>query len=316
MRHIFIINPVAGKTDSSKKLHHEILSACQKHNIDPIIFISEHPGYEQTMAKKMCSFFSNEDIRFYSCGGSGTLTRILSGIDSFEHVEVACCPCGLTNDFLKSFGSDAASFSSIEKLITGQPAALDIIDLAGTLVPNFVCFGTGNHYFSDTMIMNLAGMIHPNVSYVLGTLTDIIKGGRDQYEITIDGKDYFGEYCFVGCYNGRCMGGNLTPLYEARPNDGMLNFLLLDHVSRSHQLKFFKRIMKSNLDRNDPHVHIVKGKTLTVTRKNNKELLSFNCDGECVIPANQTTTIRLRPDRLRFVVPKGAKILPPELGEY
>ena len=84
MRHIFIINPAAGKHDISETIRTDIEKICAERNIDPLIFISEYAGYERDMTRKMCTLFSNEPIRFYSIGGSGTLYQIISGITNFE----------------------------------------------------------------------------------------------------------------------------------------------------------------------------------------------------------------------------------------
>ena len=60
---------------------------------DAIIFvkeyITEHPG---------------EELRFYACGGDGTLFEVINGASGASNVEISCVPVGSGNDFLKYFG--------------------------------------------------------------------------------------------------------------------------------------------------------------------------------------------------------------------
>ena len=130
MRHIFIINPVAGNKPQKENFYSEILDICRKNDIDPLVFISEYPGYEKEMTEKICALFPNEFLRFYSVGGSGTLVNIISGIKDFTRTEVACYPTGLSNDILKSYGDTAGEFKSLENLINGRVDYLDVIRLS------------------------------------------------------------------------------------------------------------------------------------------------------------------------------------------
>ena len=64
MRHIFIINPAAGKKNITDRVRKEIDGVCARRGIHPLVFISEYNGYERFIAEKMCSLFIDEDIRF------------------------------------------------------------------------------------------------------------------------------------------------------------------------------------------------------------------------------------------------------------
>jgi len=311
MRHIFMINPAAGKTDISAKLRDEITFTCNKLNIDPLIFISEYAGYEREMTEKMCSLFSNEEIRIYSCGGSGTLDQILSGVQDFNTTEVACYPCGLTNDLLKCYGKNVENFHSIRNLIEGKVDILDILNINNFRVANFINFGLSNNQYQDTLFLDVAPITSSKISYVSATLKDIFTNYCGRYDITIDGKDYSGSYCMVICFNGLCMGGSLMPLSDPRPNDGYMNVVLIDEIPRLERLKLFNHIMYGKLDRHNPNVHIITAKELSVFRKDGNGILTFNCDGEIISADNNSASIRLIPNQLKFVVPQDAELLIP-----
>ena len=115
MTHIFIINPFAGHQTFADDLRTKLAKV---KNLDYFVFNTRYKGYETELVRKILHIFEGEKLRFYCCGGSGTMRNMLNGFDSLDDVEVAFFPCGLTNDFLKNFGKDESRFHNIEELST------------------------------------------------------------------------------------------------------------------------------------------------------------------------------------------------------
>lgn len=308
MRHIFIVNPVSGKEDISLRIGEEINQVCAAHNIEPLVFISEHAGYEREMTEKICSLFPEDELRFYAVGGSGTLSNIVSGIKDFSRTEVACYPAGLTNDFLKSYGGSAEFFRSVESLVTGRVDMIDVVDMGSYRVLDFASFGLGNTCFNEWLLFKLLRSIRSYLNYHLSVVFDLLRNKCAKYDIEIDGKDYSGEYAMVVCFNGMCMGGSVIPLKDPRPNDGVLNFILADKMSRFQQIRIMKDFSRGRLEGHGDVFQIIKGREMVVSRSDRQPVV-FNSDGECV--RRVTTTLKLNSEKLRFVVPKDARILMP-----
>lgn len=308
MRHIFIINPAAGKKDCSETMRSVIESVCANNDIEPLIFTSEYAGYEREMTEKLCNLFPDEQIRFYSIGGSGTLMNIVSGIRDFSSTEVACYPTGLTNDFLKSYGRTASSFRSIDALINGRVDQLDLIDINGTKTLDFASCGLGNSCFSDSIAFKIASIISSTLVYNLSVIVDLLRNKCGKYRIEIDGRDLTGEYALVVCFNGMCMGGNVIPLNDPRPNDRMLNFILVSKMSRLRQLIAFRGFAKGKLLKSKNYIRLINGRNAVIAKDNGKPT-AFNCDGECV--RGVKNEVKLSSSTLRFVVPQRAKLLEP-----
>lgn len=311
MRHIFIINPAAGKHDISETIRADIEKICAERNIDPLIFISEYAGYERDMTRKMCTLFSNEPIRFYSIGGSGTLYQIICGITNFETTEVACYASGLTNDLLKCYVGDISAFRSLEKLIDGKTDYLDLIEMGDVKCPNFISFGLGTGYFSDRFLFRVMSAIAPLGSYTLGIISDLLRNKIIHYEIKIDGVEYNNPYALIVCFNGLCMGGSIIPYKSPRPNDGTLNFVLIESMSRLEQFKTLFALKAGKTDKIGNKIRMIKGTKMEVARKDG-QLLLFNCDGEGECSTNGSATLRVRPKTLQFIVPREVQILSPE----
>jgi len=311
MRHIFIINPAAGTHDISESIRADIEKICATRNIDPLIFISEYAGYERDMTRKMCTLFSDEQIRFYSIGGSGTLYQIICGIINFETTEVACYASGLTNDLLKCYDGSISAFRSLENLIDGKIDYLDLIEMGDVKCPNFISFGLGTGYFSDKLFFKVMSTIAPQGSYIMGIIFDLLRNEIVNYKLKIDGVEYSNPYSLVVCFNGFCMGGSIIPYKSPRPNDGTLNFILIESMSRIEQFKTLFYLKTGKTHKLQSKMHMIKGSKMEVSR-NDGQLLLFNCDGEGEFSTNGSATIRIRPKALQFIVPREVQILSPE----
>lgn len=307
MRHIFIINPAAGPKDCSERMCSEIEAVCSEHGIDPLIFISEYKGYETEMTQKMCSLFSNEELCFYSVGGSGTLARVISGIQDFSTTQVACVPTGMTNDFLKLYSKeDRRKFASLNNLINGEVRTFDMINAGGFRPVDYVSCGFGDSTLKENMLFSVCSAIHPKLTYILGIIIDIIKNKSIHYDIEIDGKDYSDEYSMIVFFNGNCMGGNVIPMPYARPDDGEFEIVFFKKTSVFRKLTGLIDFSNGRLDKLKDCVFTAKGKHISVSSKNQ---FMFNMDGEGVLSQEGKTIIELKPSKLKFVVPQGVKFI-------
>ena len=135
--------------------------------------LSEYNGYERFIAEKMCSLFTDEDIRFYCIGGSGTLFQTLSGMDDAHNRQIACYPCGLSNDFLKCYVGENRGFRNIENLLDGRVDKLDYIKVSNTCKAiDFVSIGVGNSMFETDSFLSLLSYTSSTAAYGLGIFYD------------------------------------------------------------------------------------------------------------------------------------------------
>src|SRR5665647_2515123 len=98
MKHVFIINPAAGKGRQACELKPKIEKYCDENSLDCIIHVTsaayEAIGFVRELAK------TGEHMRFYACGGDGTLYEVVNGAFGYPNAEVAVMPLGSGNDFI------------------------------------------------------------------------------------------------------------------------------------------------------------------------------------------------------------------------
>jgi len=104
MRHVFIINPKAGKKDKSEEIIRKIRLAAQDKKINPAIHITERPKHAIKLVTDELAQHPGQPVRFYACGGDGTLNEVVSAAAGHEHASVTHYPAGTGNDFVKTFG--------------------------------------------------------------------------------------------------------------------------------------------------------------------------------------------------------------------
>ena len=129
MKHFFIINPASGNGKAHKKLIDRIHKICEKLCVDYEIRITEHSGHAKWIVENELSGAS-EKIRFYACGGDGTINEVASGLAGKSLAEMSVIPVGTGNDFVRSFPEECDFLSAFKNLYLPQDTASTI-----TLVP-------------------------------------------------------------------------------------------------------------------------------------------------------------------------------------
>ena len=78
MKHIFIINPTAGKYDSRQRIYEMADHLRTAHGLDVQCILTKKQGHATEIARKLCQ--TGEPLRFYACGGDGTVNEVANGI--------------------------------------------------------------------------------------------------------------------------------------------------------------------------------------------------------------------------------------------
>ena len=314
MKHIFIINPMALNGQVSRKIRKKLEEIKAKTGFDYLVFDSEYQGHEKVLAERICTIFSDEPLRFYACGGSGTFQRMLSGITNLTLSEAACCPLGLTNDFIKCFGADSyPKFMDIEKLISGSSIPMDIIELNGEArAVNTLSIGFESCFKTFSFFQDLS-MINKNLPYTLMPAIVILKDTSLDYLIDIDGQRYDGKYVLLHFANGICFGSNMYPLSYAVPDDGRLEIMLFKANTRMTTLRSLKDFAHGNTEKIGYKAIITDGSQIHIKRADGKPIIA-NIDGEAIEYKDIKATLLHK--KLNFIVPDGVSLCRTQHNEH
>ena len=236
MRHIFIINPAAGKGRHMSELSEKISTELAR--INPEIYITKGRGDAKLFARETAKF--GGDVRFYACGGDGTINEVASGIIGFENTQLVPIPCGSGNDFIKNF-EDCDIFSNIAALEHCEVSKIDVVKINDEYAINIGNLGFDADVSDNMGKFKKLPFVSGKMSYNLSLAYCMFKKLGKKLSFLIDGETKIeGEFLLSVFANGTTYGGGFMAAPYAILNDGKLDFCAIRKISRFKILEFVK----------------------------------------------------------------------------
>ena len=186
MKHIFIINPTAGKYDSRQRIYEMADHLRTAHGLDVQCILTKKQGHATEIARKLCQ--TGEPLRFYACGGDGTVNEVANGIIGYDNAAMSVIPVGTGNDFLKNFGGDMDKFRDAENLWDGPQFPMDAIDVNGRVALTIACSGIDARVARDVHKYSESPILDGKSSYIASLLVNFLfKGIGSHWTVELDG---------------------------------------------------------------------------------------------------------------------------------
>ncbi len=305
MKHIFIINPAAGKKNATamvKKMVEDYFSAHPEQG-EYEILVTGAPGDATKIARKYAE--SGEELCFYSCGGDGTTVEVFNGILGYENCVLTSLPMGSGNDFIKAFGLDsAAAFLDLSDLVPGVVQKIDHLKTNGVASLNITTAGFDAAVCVAMNRYRRLPLMAGKGSYILAVADRFFHSLKNRYAFEVDGEPVSeDDYIFAVAANGRFYGGSFHPAPFADITDGYLDFITIPVVSRSQFLKIVGSYGKgTHFEEAPKKIHL----DLTFRRAKKVRILApepipVNIDGEVTMMENPT--IEIVPGGVKFKLP-------------
>ena len=297
MKHLFLINPAAGKRDSTFDCSEEIHALCKERGLDYRIRVSKKPGDLTAYAREAAE--TGEEIRIYACGGDGTLNEVINGAAGHPNAAVTHWPKGSGNDFVKIF-SEPAQFRDLGALVDGDEAKMDLIRCGDHYSLNICSMGLDARIGTQMAYYKRLPLVTGSGAYVISTLVNLAQGIHAPCTVEVNGETIEGRKTMICVCSGRYYGGGFNPVPEAEPDDGLLDVLLVEPVSLPEVAKLIG-IYKAGRYREIPNwIRHCRTTELTVHCEKSSVI---NMDGEARF--GKDVTFRVEPQALRFFYPKG-----------
>ena len=300
MKHIFIINPHAGKRDQTSRIYEIADHLREAHGLECACMLTDRPGGATEMARKLAE--TGEAVRLYACGGDGTIHEVAGGIAGFPNAAMSCIPTGTGNDFLKNFGADAAKFSDAENLWDGPVFPLDLIDCNGHLCLTIACNGIDARIADSVHQYGSSPLLQGRNSYLASVAVNFLfKPIGRHWKVWLDGEALEDDFALVSMCNGRYYGGGSMPVPEARMDDGVLHTVLIKNVPKATFARLFAPYSAGEY-RKLPQ-NLIRVSTAKTVRIQAEEDIVTCLDGESL--RSREVVMRLADKRLNFFGPKG-----------
>lgn len=297
MRHLFIINPAAGKKKSTAILEQMLARLSFDHQV---AYTTGEGDAQRITAQAVAS---GEPIRIYACGGDGTLNEVVNGAAGHDHAAITNVPKGTGNDFLKLFGPDHRTlFYDLEELAVGPQSPMDLMDCNGKLGIDVVCAGVDARIAADVHRYKDWHFVSGMGAYCLALVENVLfKGISRPMSVAFGPRDFSGETTLVCVCNGRHYGGGFMPVPEAMPDDGVLDMLLIPKVGLFTLIRLLSKYAKG-LYRDYPEL-ILSHHGDSLTYSSSREIVTV-VDGE--VMRGKHFTVRLSEKKVNFFYPAGA----------
>ena len=224
MKHIFIINPSAGKNDSRQRIYAMAEALREKHGLDVQCMLTASVGHAATLARGLAE--SGEEVRLYACGGDGTVNYVVNSMKSKGlDIPLGVIPAGTANDFAGALGMSHKPLEAARQIASGAIDRVDCGCVNGLYFVNIFSFGI----FTTTSQRTPDERKHK-----IGKLAYIIEGVKEframhavPLQVVADGEAFDFNSLMVLVFNGETAGG-FRLARRSSIKDGLFDCLMLE----------------------------------------------------------------------------------------
>ena len=178
-------------------------------------------------------------------GGDGTLHDMINSFVDFENNSVGIIPLGTGNDFAESAHIPKNPVKAAELIVNSEPEYVDFIEFENGL-KSLNAFGMGIDV--DVLERTYAGKNVRRSKYLHSLIVSLIKFKSHDFTVRYNGKEekHFGLIATVG--NGRQFGGGIKMFPDAKINDGYLDLIIVDFISKIKIIGAFIKLMRGKIN--------------------------------------------------------------------
>jgi diacylglycerol kinase (ATP) len=220
-------------------------------------------------------------------GGDGTVHEVVNGLLQVEdslRPRLGVVPLGSGNDFSAGIGVPSDPTAALRRIFKGgQVKSVDIgrvEDASGRV--EYWCNVLGIGFDAAINIQSRhIPWLHGFWMYLAAVIrTIILKYERPLLEFEMDGKKQSGRYLMLTIGNGKREGGGFRFAPDAEMDDGRLDYMLIETISRLQMLRLIPEVMRGTHGR-FPVVHLGRFRSL---RLHADMALPIQADGEMFAP--------------------------------
>lgn len=304
MKHLFIVNPIAGGRDRTEAVRLRVEELFRNRSDKYEIYVTraamDAPGKIRREAAK------GEGLRIYACGGDGTFNECVWGAAGLDNAAVCPYPTGTGNDFCRMFGDEQELYRDLSALVEGWEHPIDLIECNGRYSANICSVGIDARIGTQVHNYSKIPLIGGATGYVVSTVVNIIKG--ISRNMRIRSGDFYaqGKHTLVCACNGRFYGGGFNPSLDARPDDGIMDVFIVKEVGLFTLARLIGMYARGRADEMPEYATHLRTDRIDISFDEDNVI---NIDGEAVFA--KEVSMRLIPGAVRLVVPRGLTFFGP-----
>ena len=221
----FIYNPTAGKGKAQR--FREAIEAKLK-------MLGVAYTFWETKGRRDAARIAREltqkgETDIIAMGGDGTINEVLNGLADPSRVNLGLIPCGSGNDFAGAIGIPVTPEGALDILLNEQPKYTDYLDCSGVRGLNVIGAGI------DVEVLKRcykAKVLKGSLNYFVSMIISLICFKSYRFNAKLNGMSGDHEGLIVCACNGRRFGGGISICREAEFDDGLLDVVLVENVTK------------------------------------------------------------------------------------
>lgn len=221
----FIYNPTAGKGKAQR--FREAIEARLKALGVAYTFWETNGRKDATRIARELTQRGETDI--IAMGGDGTVNEVLNGLDDPSKVKLGLIPCGSGNDFAAAIGIPLTPEGALDVLLKEQPKFTDYMECSGVRGLNVIGAGI------DVEVLKRcykAKVLKGSLNYFVSLVISLIKFRFYHFDARLNGRSGSHVGLIVCACNGRRFGGGMSICPEASFDDGLLDVVMVEDVTK------------------------------------------------------------------------------------
>ena len=264
-----ICNPTAGN-GRSEKTGALVDRTLTEKNVPHEYLLTKEAGHATRLAREAAE---NGTDTVFAVGGDGTVLEVAQGLLD-TRTALGVIPAGTGNDFIKTIGTPKDPLAALDAALRYSPKPTDAARLNDRIFLNET--GTG----FDVMVLDYAEKAkkycHGLLPYLYGVLCTIFHFSSVHVAYALDGGEPVERDILVlGAGNGRYIGGGIPIAPDAKPDDGLLDIVIINGMKKARMLRVLPLLLKGKV-LTFPETEFVRVKALTLSGKG----MRLNIDGE------------------------------------
>jgi diacylglycerol kinase (ATP) len=292
MRIALITNPTAGRNagvTAAQRAADEFENA----GWETVTRLTRGPGDATRLAREAAD--EGFDAVF-ACGGDGTLSQVLAGLLD-TGVPGGMIPAGTGNDFARTIGLSRDAAAAARQLIRGQVKDIDLLQINNGALWSVNVAGVGFDAAVAARINRRRRLTGGLLAYLTAVVQELVSYRPTQMHLRVDDEQWEGRALLLAVANARSYGAGMKIAPTAEIDDGLLDVVLVEHVSRLEFIRSFPKVLRGT-HTDHPAVRTWRGAEVTVETPQPSPVL-VDGDLRCQTPLH----VRVSPGRARLLMP-------------
>ena len=266
-----ICNPTAG-SGNGKKTGLLIQKLLEEKGVPCVMLFTQAPGHATQLARQAVAEGAETVL---SIGGDGTALEVARGLAGGK-TALGVIPAGTGNDFVKTIGVPREPKQALSYILSHPALPTDAGEINGRMFLNEI--GTG----FDVSVLDYAEKAKKYVKgllpYLYGVVKTLFRFRAIQLTYSVDGGEEKTEQVFVvAAANGGIIGGGIPIAPEAKAEDGLLDFVVVENIPKSRLPLRLAGLLRGKI-LSFPETRFVRASRVTFSAPH----MRVNIDGEIV----------------------------------